>query len=482
MSLRTIIAGSGAGLLNAVSAFASNVWLIGLAGRTIEKDLLGLYFSIATLSSYFGLLQLSLDFAASQTVAERLAVGDRDGAARAVRQTAVVNRALIGIIAAVMAVMAWLVPVYLERADRVATVRTILAIVAGTQIATCLARPYIAALTGANRFAATQLLRVCASLFATGIGLLLLHGGAGVVALATVDAVLQLALLGLLVRTARRHCDWVGLPATQPWHGFRAMVTYSLGITVATILDSASIFCDLGMIRLAETPDETMADYAIWWRLPLLFHSMTYILLNASSPTVIAAYARSDSEGRATFHRVFGIFLAVTLAGIIGISIWLAPVVRAWQGGRYDLPRGAEVGVGLAIAIGARNLFVGQSLPFFARTETRPIHAAHVVRSGVKLSVWAASGFATTIPILAMADGAAAVAAMAVLGFVLVRRGEFSITMPWAILVALAAVGAVGWVLAPFLESWRGSTLAAGIGLSGLVLGSLLALAIRVLR
>jgi hypothetical protein len=482
MSLRTILAGSGAGLLNAVSAFASNVWLIGLAGRTIEKDLLGLFFSITTLASYFGLLQLSLDFAASQTVAERLAVGDRDGAARAIRQTAVVNRVLIAIIVAVMAVVAWLVPIYLERPDRIAMVRTILAVVAGTQIATCLARPYIAALTGSNRYAATQLLRVGASLIATGVGLLLLYAGSGVVALAAVDAVLQVSLLAFLMRTAHRQCDWIGRSTAQPWLGFRAMVTYSLGITFATILDSASIFCDLGMIRLAEKPVETMADYAIWWRLPLLFHSMTYILLNASSPTVIAAYARSEDEGRSTFRRVFGLFVAVTLAGMVGIALWLSPVVRAWQDGHYDLPRGAEIGVGLAIAIGARNLFVGQSLPFFARTETRPIHAAHVVRSGMKLSVWAAFGCTTTIPILAAADAAAAVAAMAVLGFVLVRRGEFSITMPWAILVALAAVGAVGWVLAPFLESWRGSTLAAGIGLSGLVLGSLLALAVRVLR
>ena len=178
MSLRRIGTAYGASLLGMFTSLLSNLWLLRAITQEVDKPTFGLFLVVSTWLSYLGLLQIGLDMAAAQRIAEALARGNDSEAARVYRQLVWFNRALAGAFAAAIVGGALLVrhiPLH-SGADETILPKIVL-LIGFSQVVAILARPTAAALTGTQQLALVNFIRVGSSLATTLLAYLLLRRG-----------------------------------------------------------------------------------------------------------------------------------------------------------------------------------------------------------------------------------------------------------------------------------------------------------------
>jgi hypothetical protein len=472
MNVRGVAAAYGAGILNIISAFVSNVWLYGTVAREVDKPILGIFLYITTTAGYLGLLQLSLDFAAGQRIAAALATGDESAAARALWQVRALNRALAAVILVGVVVVAAVVLACDKDPDRARLVVILVGLTGLSQVAVCLARPAIAGLTGAQNVATIQLVRFAGSLTSSILALGLIRSGFGVLSLSIADAAIQLGIWAVLAGILRRRWAWASVKVIDARRGFGYLIRFGAAVSLTSLVNYACINCDPYFLLLTGRPEEATAEYYVWARFPMLFYSMNYVLISAVMPGLSAAFATDPARGRAAWAGSLVVLLGISYSGLVGMGMWLAPVVRAWAGPTYDLPEGARLGPVLAAGVGLRNLLAGLALLYYATGIVRAVTIAHSLQLAAKLALGLALVGPYTLVGIAGADAAAAGVAVAFLGSRLIRSGAWSVRSAGLAVALYAASVAVAFAGADAVKDRGLTETVLGIAITGLLLAA----------
>lgn len=479
MNVRSMAAAYGAGLLNVFSSLLANIWLLGIVTRDVDKPTLGLFLLITSSAGYLGLLQLSLDFAAGQRIAIALAKNDPNTAARLVRQTAWFNQLLAGVILAATAIAVTGVMTAVDDSQQSRFLASLLTLVGLTQALICLSRPVVAGLTGSQNIATIQIVKVAFSIISTVVAFTLIRAGVGVLSLAIAEVGMQAGIWLTLGRVFASRCPWSRLAVLNLGTGLGELIRYGAVVSITSLVNYACLNCEPFLLLLAETARQSTAEYYIWARFPQLFYSMNWLLFGAVSPAVAAAYATSDVTGHNAFAKVSRVIAVMTFAGMLGLGIWLTPVVHFWTGGRYDLADAIWVATAMAAGVGGRNLIAAFSLPFYATNRVRTVTLAHSAQLAVKVTLGIVLVPLSPVLGVAVADAASALVSFIVLGVALHRNGDATMRTLVAPLLVLGLVTAAIAVGANATVSFGLWSTAAGIAGTAACLAVLLALWLR---
>jgi O-antigen/teichoic acid export membrane protein len=479
MNVRSIATAYGTGLLNVFSSLLANIWLLGIVTRDVDKPTLGLYLLITSSAGYLGLLQLSLDFAAGQRIAIALAKNDPMTAARLVGQTAWFNRILASMILAATVLAVIVILTTVDDPQRGRFLSSLLSLVGLTQVIICLSRPVVAGLTGSQNIATVQIVRVVFYIASTVLAFALIKAGVGVLSLAIAEVGMQAAMWFSLGRIFSSRCSWSQLAVTNLRTGLGELIRYGAVVSVTSLVNYACLNCEPFLLLLAETARQSTAEYYIWARFPQLFYSMNFLLFAAVSPAVAAAYATSEAAGHNAFAKVSRAIAVMTLAGMLGLGLWLNPVVHVWTGGRYDLANGIWVATAMAVGVGARNLIAAYSLPFYATNRVRTVTLAHTAQLAVKVALGIVLVPISPVLGVAMADAVSAIVSIFVLCLALQRNRDATIrtlAVPLLLLALVSVAIAVGVQVTADFELWSTVT---GIAGTAACLAVILALWLR---
>ena len=472
MSLRRIGAAYGTSLLGMFTAILSNLWLLQAVTEEVDKSTFGLFLVVSTTASYLGLLQLALDLAAAQRIAEALSRADEMGAARIHRQLLWFNRALGALCAAFAlcgAGVAYLLPVNADVDESV--MPTVILLTGLSQAAAMMSRPAVAALAGAQYLSTVNLVRVGGSLAAALLAYALLRLGAGVLCLPAADLVVQLASWTALAQGRRRLCPWAAISVPDFKTRFGDLFRYGMAISLAVVVNLVIASCDPFILQTAGPGGlEAAALFYVWLRFPQLASALCSNLVNSSGPSLASAFAANPEQGRAMYRRVFMAVVGVSLATTVGLGMWLAPFVHHWLGGRYDLEDRVWVAAAMAALIGLNNFVVLAASVFYPLGEVKlivwvfSVQAATKVAAGLLLVQFA--------PILGMtvAGGVATLLAVGLFAVALARRQILPVTFMVRV-AALMTIGCVAATAGGFVTQGLGFwPMVAGIGLTAAAL------------
>jgi O-antigen/teichoic acid export membrane protein len=384
-----ILRAYGTSLLGVFSGLLSNLWLLREITRHVSGTDLGIYAFVLQISSYLGILQLGLDFAASRQIAESLGKQDPSAANRAYWELKHVNRFSVWIVAlgVISISLAFWCGIGLPRGSPLKLAAQV-ALLAGTaQTIAFLSRPYSAALIGGQYFPTVNLITVGRTIATSLVAYFILITGHGVLSVPAAELCMQAGAWIALSRLCRTRCMWRSerAPKRDPVLR-RSVLTFGGLSTVAGFAWTIESTSDVVIIGSVAGPT-VVAAYVLWWRFPQMLFDLCARLAYSAYPTF--AYSASSSMETFKSQLVKILYLTAGLAGLAfaGVGLLLPRFVDFWVGPAYALPQPFVVAVAAGGLVFLRCIGQALNLAVLARGSAKPAAGISVTQAVLKVVV-----------------------------------------------------------------------------------------------
>jgi Na+-driven multidrug efflux pump len=326
-------------LLSTISVLLTNLWLLREITDVIDKEAIGLYGLVSQIVTYFWLVQLGLDAAASQAIAAALGRGDPGAANRTYRQLARFNTYGIGVCSVVTALAVATVEIVLrDNFPNTSLVEQLIVLFGLGQVVAFFSRTEVAALGGSQRLATVNVIRLGQSLSSVFLAYLLLKTGWGVRCQPVADLIVQACGYFIFRYAARTACDWYSPGIPFSWDGFRTLARFGMNSSFSGLASVAESVADILVLHASSGGLTAIALFTIWHRFPALLFQFASQLLNSAFPTLSARISADPAAGHRLFLKISHFVVGMSTLFFIGLGIWLPPFIHLWVGGRYDLP------------------------------------------------------------------------------------------------------------------------------------------------
>lgn len=357
-----ILSAYGTSLLGVISGLLTNFWLLREITRVVDADIFGVYALVLQVTNYLTILQLGLDFAASQKIAECVGYNDPQGANSAYWEKARFNR-WAGALAAlfVVAITAVLWSGVGTKSVTKAHLAAVIALFTGaTQVLNFLTRRYSAALIGTQFQDIVNLATVGKTIATCLLAYVFLRTGMGILCIPVAAFIFGAACMAFLGWETKRRCPWL---RSEPKEHDSAMLKSLMGFgsvtTIGGIAWTIEATSDVFILG-AWQGSATVAVYVLWWRFPTLIFTACTRLADSAFPGFAQRHAESVEQARRLLNKLGQVSLGLATLALVGISLWLPAFMRVWLGSAYALKDGAAIALGFAVLIALRifgNLF-----------------------------------------------------------------------------------------------------------------------------
>jgi O-antigen/teichoic acid export membrane protein len=334
---RRLLSGSVLRLCNLVVAAISSFFLMPFIVHHLGDRIYGFWTLATAFIGYYGLLDFGLSTAVSQYMS--IAIGKKDkNECRTVFNTALRIQSLIGCLALVVtALIIVATPWFTKtRADAV-LFREVIALLGIAVAATFPARAYSGLLDAELRFDIQSMLSILFVIVRTGLTILAVLRGHGLLSLAWIQ--LGATLLGIVFQIyfAKRQVDWAEI------HGgsldpkmAKAFFSYSIFIFLAAIADILRFQVDAlviaSLIGLA-----AVTHYRVATVLARYFTDIVVCITGMIQPLLSRLHGAKDRLG---LEKVFFFATKVSLSSSLfiaaGLIAWGKPFIVRWMGVRYE--------------------------------------------------------------------------------------------------------------------------------------------------
>lgn len=335
-SVNTIVKGSSLRVLANVIGVAVGFFMMPFLVGHMGDRMFGLWALVGTLAGYYGVLDLGIVSAVQYYVAKALGEKDERRIAE-VLSTSFYLFTVIGIVVLVVTVVLAMVSSWLVRDPADAAIFRDVLIIVGIGCAISFpGRIFIGALSAHLRWDLITIGSLAIFVLRTGLIILAVLKGYGIVLLAFITVITDIFLLSLYVGMLLKVQPSFYLSieaATFPV--LKEILGYSFYTSIIKASDQLRLYVD-GVIVAAFVTVSAVTHYAVASRLAIAFMEFMIALLGILSPWFSQL---TGSKDHAAVYRVFcvGTVISASIATIVAgcLLIYGHPFIEVWMGSLY---------------------------------------------------------------------------------------------------------------------------------------------------
>jgi O-antigen/teichoic acid export membrane protein len=357
-----ILSAYSTSLLGVISGLLTNFWVLREITRTVDAGIFGVYALVLQVTNYLTILQLGLDFAASQKIAECVGRDNVHGANSAYWEKARFNRwagAIATLLVVVITAVLWS-GVGTKSVTKAHLAAMIALFTGATQVLNFLTRRYSAALIGTQFQDIVNLATVGKTIATALLAYVFLRTGMGILCIPVAAFIFSVLCMALLGWQTKRRCPWL---RSEPKEHDSAMLKSLMGFggitTIGGIAWTIEATSDVFILG-AYQGSAMVAMYVLWWRFPAMIFDACTRLATSAFPGFAQRHATSLEDARRLLNKLGQISLGLATLALVGISLWLPAFMRVWLGQAYAMKEGTAIALGFATLVSLRifgNLF-----------------------------------------------------------------------------------------------------------------------------
>jgi O-antigen/teichoic acid export membrane protein len=349
----------------------------------------GIYAFVLQLTSYLAILQLSLDFAASQRIGESLGRHDLPAASNTFRHVVRFNHYVaVAVACAAMAIaFALYEAVGIESLSARRLAVAVALLTGGAQVMAFLSRPFAAALIGSKRQNVVNLIVIGNTISTSLLAYLFLRLGLGILCIPVASFILVAMSVFVYRQQARRRCKFLEVePADSSGQTFRSLLSFGGLASVGGIAWTIEATSDV-MILGALAGPSAVAIYVLWWRFPSMLFDLCTRLSTSAFPVFAERHGQSVQEARQLLGKVGQLTIGLATAALIGLTFWLPNFMSLWLGDNFRLSNGSTIAFAMGALVCLRTLGNLAGMFWLASGQAHAPTAVALIQAAVKLGL-----------------------------------------------------------------------------------------------